>query len=105
MIERKRRSRAEQRMIELFEKVGVEFLTKGWPDFLCCYQGKLFCIEVKKTPRESLKRHQRKVIGLLQRHGIRTLRWDPIHGFSEPDCTISGAENLDHDGNSQVRIE
>jgi hypothetical protein len=64
----------EDAFAQLARKRGWHFTKRGWPDFLCCEEGKWFAVEVK--PRllggefKALKRSQIETMAVLESVGI-----------------------------------
>ena len=59
---------------------GWEVISKGWPDFLITKGNRIAAVEVKRGP-DQLMPHQRKVLKLLSKHGIKSYKWSPKRGF------------------------
>lgn len=73
-----RRNNAERSFMHYAREAGLEFTTKGYPDFICWTpSGKLFLVEVKPRAKILLSRDQHRLMNHLRRFGIKCYKWSP----------------------------
>ena len=87
------RNMAEDRLIELAQKVGVGLTRRGYPDFAVVSKGEIVgFVEVKPNSYRSLKPSQSMFQQLCEEKGIPFALWSP----EEPLPTfVRGAAILD----------